>query len=215
MDLHSRCCLPPLDGARRRRDRWGQRGPNRHAGRIWTTAGNGSARPGVEDEHRRALLHHERRSCCCHTLKPQHLGVPLSTIDLFASREVLEPMLAEARSGSRTAEREETKPIGHIVKPLNGGASTHRWVRTPLRGLTMALLTGCRCFTGLARCREERERRRESGARVLEKGSKLVLLDRESRTAVGCKRTATNERATVQPVCQAIFLAQDQTQPGV
>jgi hypothetical protein len=50
------------------------------------------------------------------------------------------------------------------VKLLNADASTHRWARATLRGLTAALLVGRRCFTGLARRREERERRRKRGS---------------------------------------------------
>jgi hypothetical protein len=44
------------------------------------------------------------------------------------------------------------------VKPFNDGASTHRWARAPLKGLAMALLTGCRRFT---RSRAEKRRLRE------------------------------------------------------
>jgi hypothetical protein len=61
-------------------------------------------------------------------------------------------------SGLRRAEL-----VSHTMKPLNAGASTHRWARVTLRGLTVALLVGCRSFSDLARGREERERR-EKGA---------------------------------------------------
>jgi hypothetical protein len=44
------------------------------------------------------------------------------------------------------------------VKPLNVGTSTHRWARATLRGLTAALLVGCRSFTGLAWRREEKKK---------------------------------------------------------
>jgi hypothetical protein len=58
----------------------------------------------------------------------------------------------------------EAEPVSHTAKPLNAGASTNRWARVTLRGLTAALLIGCRCCTGLAHHREEQERRRKKGA---------------------------------------------------
>jgi hypothetical protein len=72
-------------------------------------------------------------------------------------------MQEEDGFGPSTTEK-EAEPVSHTVKPLNAGASTHRWVRAMLRGLTVTLLVGCQCFTGLAWRRDEQERRRKGGS---------------------------------------------------
>jgi hypothetical protein len=56
-----------------------------------------------------------------------------------------------------TAEK-EAEPVTHTVMPLNVGASTHRWARVTLRGLTAALsrrLPVLAC--SMRRTRERRE----------------------------------------------------------
>jgi predicted ATPase len=68
------------------------------------------------------------------------------------------------------------------VKPFNNGASTHRWAHAPLKGLTAALLVGCRHFT---RSHAEQRRQREEKRKGL-----AVALSSQGRHHLGLARRA-------------------------
>jgi hypothetical protein len=70
------------------------------------------------------------------------------------------------------------------VKPFNGGASTHRWARALLKGLAVALLAGCRCFT---RSRAEQRRPREEKRKGAHGGA-VFLRTSSPRACSSCGR---------------------------
>jgi hypothetical protein len=64
-------------------------------------------------------------------------------------------MWEEDGLGLSTAEK-EAEPVSHTVMPLNAGASTHRWARATLRGLTAALARRLLALACSVRCARER-----------------------------------------------------------
>jgi hypothetical protein len=101
------------------------------------------------------------------------------------------------------------------MKPLNGHASTHRWahVAEGARGSAAHRLPVL--HRSCATQRGPREEKRKWGARVRPERAGRILFAQNYRVTVRLEWMDDDERASVRPICQADFLAQDQLRPGV
>jgi hypothetical protein len=109
------------------------------------------------------------------------------------------------------SEREEMP-----LRPLDGGASTQRWARTPVRGsrrrLGRAPSARARQPTESLGCSAAREWERRERMRLgFARGpSSVVLFGQKLRTAVGLRWMAHDHRTEIQPRREESFPAQAQ-----
>jgi hypothetical protein len=116
---------------------------------------------------------------------------------------------ADARHLVGESGREETP-----LRPLDDGASTQRWARTPARGsrrrLGRTLSSAARRSLGVTRCGAEEGAEERNEARVCATEPELVLFGQEPHAAVGLRWMAHDHRTEIQPRWEESFSAQAQ-----